>query len=91
MVQVKKLDSASRRIEELTKAYSILTTKVASLRESVDKAKANVVKEFKDLQSFFDLLGSQYSEGFKDFKKDDEVVDIEDGDEDMSEKAIAPR
>ena len=42
--QVKKLDGASRRIEELTKAYSILTAKVASLRESVDKAKANIVE-----------------------------------------------
>ena len=42
--QVKKLDGASRQIKELTKAYSILTAKVASLRESVDKAKANIVE-----------------------------------------------
>ena len=83
----------------------------------MDKAKADVIEEFKDMQSFFDLLGPQYSEGFEDFKKqavvlfpngefssvqiyttipmtprrDDEVVEIKDRDEDTSKKAIAPR
>jgi len=83
----------------------------------MDKVKADVIEEFKDMQSFFDLLGPQYSEGFEDFRKqaivlfldvefsyvqiyttilmtprrDDEVVDIKDGDEDTSKKAIAPR
>ena len=40
---------------------------MTSLRKRVDKAKANALEEFKDSQLFFDLLGSQYSEGFKDF------------------------
>ena len=40
------------------KVNAILTAKVTSLWESVDKAKANAVEEFKDSQSFFDLLGS---------------------------------
>lgn len=58
MDQVKKLDGASRRVEELTEANSILTAKMASFQESVDKAKVDDVEEFKDLQPFSNLLGS---------------------------------
>lgn len=42
---------------------------MVSLRESVDKAKADAVKEFKYSQPFFDLLGSQYGKSFEDFRK----------------------
>lgn len=67
--QVKKLNGAIRWVEELTKANAILTAKVASLHETLDKAKVDAVEEHKDSQSFFNLLGSQYGEGFKDFRK----------------------
>uniref|UniRef100_A0A7N2MAW6 Sodium/calcium exchanger membrane region domain-containing protein n=1 Tax=Quercus lobata TaxID=97700 RepID=A0A7N2MAW6_QUELO len=62
--QVKKLDGATHRDKELTKANSILTTGVTSLRKSMDKAKADAVEEYKDSHPFFNLLGSQYGEGF---------------------------
>ena len=42
---------------------------MTSLRKRVDKARANALEEFKDSQLFFDLLGSQYSEGFKNFRR----------------------
>lgn len=48
--QVKKLDGAFRRVEKLVKANSILTVEMTSLRESIDKFKADTVKEFKDSQ-----------------------------------------
>lgn len=69
MEQVKKLDDVTRWAEELMEANAILTAEVTSLRESIDKAKANAVEEYKDLQPFFNLLGSQYGEGFEDFRK----------------------
>ena len=69
MEQVKKLDSATCRAEELTVANAILTVEVTSLCESIDKAKANTIEEYKNSQPFFNLLGSQYREGFKDFLK----------------------
>ena len=69
MEQVKKLDSSTCRAEELTKANAILTVEVTSLCESIDKVKADVVEEYKDSQPFFNLLRSQYGEGFKDFWK----------------------
>ena len=115
---VEKLDGTARRAEELEKVNFILTAKMTSLQESVDKAKANAVKEFKDSQPFFDLLGSQYGEGFEDFYKqvilvfssvdlssiqinttipmsprgDDEVIDIEDGEDEeaFGGEALAP-
>ena len=115
---VEKLDGTARRAEELEKVNFILTAKMTSLQESVDKAKANTVKEFKDSQPFFDLLGSQYGEGFEDFYKqvilvfsgvdfssiqidttipmsprgDDEVIDIEDGEDEeaFGGEALAP-
>ena len=67
--QVKKLEGSTHRAEELTDANAILTAEVTSIRESLDKAKADAVEEYKDLQPFFNLLGSQYNEGFKDFRK----------------------
>ena len=67
--QVKKLDDATRWAEELTEANAILTAEVTSLRESIDKAKANSIEEYKDSQPFFNLLVSQYGEGFEDFQK----------------------
>ena len=69
MEQVKKLDDVTRWAEELMEANAILTAEVTSLHESIDKAKANAVEEYKDLQPFFNLLGSQYGEGFEDFRK----------------------
>ena len=67
--QVKKLDGATYRDKELTEADSILTADVTSLRKSMDKAKADAIKEYKDSHPFFNLLGSQYGEGFEDFRK----------------------
>ena len=58
MEQVKKLDGATCRTEELTKANAILTAEVTSLRDSIDKAKANAIEEYKDSQPFFNLLES---------------------------------
>nr|POE77232.1 hypothetical protein CFP56_36646 [Quercus suber] len=72
--QVKKLNGATRGIEELMEANAILTAEMTSLRESINKAKANVVKEYKDSQPFFNLVGSQYREGFEDFKKQATVL-----------------
>lgn len=69
MEQVKKLDDVTRWAEELMEANAILTAEVTFLRESIDKAEANAVEEYKDLQPFFNLLGSQYGEGFEDFRK----------------------
>ena len=66
---MKKLDGASRQAEELVKANSILMAEITSFRESIDKFKADAVEEFKDSQIFVDLLGSQYGEGFEDFRK----------------------
>lgn len=56
--QVKKLDGASHRAEKLVKVNSILIVEMTSLRESIDKFKADTIKEFKDSQPFVDLLGS---------------------------------
>lgn len=67
--QVKKLEGSTHRAKELMDANAILTAEVTSLRESLDRAKADVVEEYKDLQPFFNLLGSQYDEGFEDFRK----------------------
>ena len=67
--QVKKLEGSTHRAKELTNANAILTAEVTSLSESLDRAKADAVEEYKDLQPFFNLLGSQYDEGFEDFKK----------------------
>ena len=67
--QVKKLEGSTHRAKELTDANAILTAEVTSLSESLDRAKADAVEEYKDLQPFFNLLGSQYDEGFEDFKK----------------------
>lgn len=72
--QVKKLDGASCWVEELTEVNAILTNEVTSLQESMDKAKAEAFEEYKDLQLFFNLLWSQYDEGFKDFKKQSIVL-----------------
>lgn len=71
---MKKLDGASCWVEELTKVNAILTNEVTSLQESMDKAKAEAFEEYKDLQLFFNLLWSQYDEGFKDFKKQSIVL-----------------
>lgn len=51
------------------KANAILTVEVTSLCESMDKAKADAIKEYKNSHPFFNLLGSQYGEGFEDFRK----------------------
>ena len=67
--QVKKLEGSTHRAKELTDANAILTAEVTSLRESLDRAKADAVEEYKDLQPFFNFLGSQYDEGFEDFRK----------------------
>lgn len=67
--QVKKFDRASCRAEELAEANSILMAKMTCLQESIDKSKADAVEEFKDSQPFVNLLGSQYSEGFENFRK----------------------
>lgn len=72
--QVKKLDGATYRDKELTEADSILTADVTSLRKSMDKAKADAIKEYKDSHPFFNLLGSQYGEGFEDFRKQAAVL-----------------
>lgn len=50
-------------------ANAILTAEVTSLRESMDKAKADAIEEYKNSHPFFNLLGSQYGEGFEDFRK----------------------
>ena len=42
---------------------------VTSLHKSMDKAKADAIKEYMDSHQFFNLLGSQYGEGFEDFKR----------------------
>lgn len=55
---MKKLDGASHRAEKLVKVNSILIVEMTSLRESIDKFKADTIKEFKDSQPFVDLLGS---------------------------------
>ncbi|KAK9998256.1 hypothetical protein SO802_017859 [Lithocarpus litseifolius] len=62
--QVKKLEGATCWAEELTKANAILTVKMTSLHESVNRAKADIVEEYKDSQLFFNFLGSQCDEGF---------------------------
>lgn len=55
--------------KELTEANAILTAEVTSLRESMDKAKADAIEEYKNSHPFFNLQGSQYGDGFEDFKK----------------------
>ena len=46
-----------------------MATKLASLREQMEKAKADVVAEFRDSQSFIDACGIYYGVGFEDFLK----------------------
>ena len=67
--KVSQLEGATRQVEELTKSNTNLTTEVAALHEEVNKVGADAVEEFKDSQPFFNLLGAQYGEGFKDFHK----------------------
>lgn len=66
---MKKLEGATYRAKELTEANTIQTVEVTSLRESMNKAKDNTAEEYEDSQPFFNLLGSQYGEGFEDFRK----------------------
>lgn len=46
--QVKKLDGATNRAKELTEANAILMAEVTSLHKSMDKAKADAIKEYMD-------------------------------------------
>ena len=45
---MKKLDGATSRAKELTEANAILMAEVTSLHESMDKAKADAIKEYMD-------------------------------------------
>ena len=72
--QVKKLDGATRQAKKLTEANAILTAEVTSLRKSMDKVKADTIQEYMDSHLFFNLLGSQYGEGFEDFRKQATVL-----------------
>ena len=53
------------QFEEAEKAKTNLATKFASLREQMEKAKADAVVEFKDSQSFIDACGVYYGVGFE--------------------------
>ncbi|XP_065623903.1 uncharacterized protein LOC136065115 [Quercus suber] len=72
--QVKKLNGATGQAKELMEANAILTVEITFLCESIDKAKADTVEEYKDSHPFFNLLGSQYGEGFEDFRKQAAVL-----------------
>ena len=45
---MKKLNGIACQAKELTEANAILTAEVTSLRETLDKTKADAVKEYKD-------------------------------------------
>ena len=67
--QKTQLEGSARRVEELKKANTNLTTELASLREQVDKAKDDALAEYKYFQPQFNELSDQYGEGFEDFCK----------------------
>lgn len=46
--QVKNLNGATRRAEELTEANTILTAEVTSIYETWDKARADAIEDYKD-------------------------------------------
>ena len=59
---------------EVNGSQRCLDTRGGTLHESIERAKADAVKRYKDSQDFFDLLGSQYGEGFKDFYKQTTIL-----------------
>nr|POE55035.1 hypothetical protein CFP56_68009 [Quercus suber] len=78
---------------ELAKTSANLRTKLAALLEQVNKTKVDTVEEFKDSQPYFDKLGGQYGEGFKEFRKQAILIfhEIDDKEDDIQvevEKAI---
>nr|POF09603.1 hypothetical protein CFP56_54671 [Quercus suber] len=56
-VEVKRLDGAIRRAKKLTEANVVLTTELASLYESIEKAKANTFGGVQELPGLLQLVG----------------------------------
>ena len=61
-----KLKEESRLQEEAKKARTSLTTELTTLREQMDKAKADTMAEFKASQPFINACSVYYGDGFDD-------------------------
>ena len=69
MAVTEKLKQESNLLEKAQKAKESLETELTTLYEQTEKAKADVVVDFKDSQSFIDAYAVYYGEGFDDFLK----------------------
>ena len=69
MVVTEKLKQESNLLEKAQKAKESLETELTTLYEQTEKAKADVVVDFKDSQSFIDAYAVYYGEGFDDCLK----------------------
>ena len=69
MIVTKKLKEESCLWEKAQKAKESLETELTTLREQTEKAKADVVVEFRASQSFIDACAVYYGEGFDDCLK----------------------
>ena len=69
MAVTEKLKQESNLLEKAQKAKESLETELTTLHEQTEKAKADVVVDFKDSQSFIDAYAVYYGEGFDDCLK----------------------
>ena len=69
MAIIEKLKKESRLQEKAQKAQESLETKLMTLREQTEKAKADAIVEFRASQPFIDSCAIYYGDGFKDCLK----------------------
>ena len=69
MAVTEKLKQESNLLEKAQKAKESLETELTTFHEQTEKAKADVVVDFKDSQSFIDVYAVYYGEGFDDCLK----------------------
>ena len=67
--KTKALAEETRWLKEAKKAKTNLATKLASLCEQMEKARADAMVEFHISQPFFNAYGIYYGEGFEDYLK----------------------
>lgn len=64
-----QLEGSAHRAEELQKVNTNLVTELTALRKQIDQVKANAIAKFQTSKPYFDELGVQYGDRFKDFHK----------------------
>lgn len=67
--KLSQLEGNAYRAEELQKVNTNLVTELTAFRKQIDQVKAHAVAEFQTSKPYFDKLGVQYGNRFKDFHK----------------------